>query len=646
MYKCSNAVILDMTEYYWLLQRIIGYDDVSLDNLNLKNMKRIFLPFVMCVAFVGSALAQSGKADFNQVIPRPVVIAPQGTSAVNSISGVKSGVGAVTASAKDFVLSSSTVVRYDAADAKMVSNAKFLQQYIKDATGIEVAIKPFDKPAAPGQKHYGMYKGNNKLQDAIVIRVHEGERMHGGNNAGKDSKVAENHDDGMCLSKNKEAYKILVTDKTIVIDGGSEAGVFYGIQTLRKALPVADKSVGSYKSVTVPACQISDAPRFAWRGMMLDCSRHFWSVDEVKQFIDILALHNCNTFHWHLSDDQGWRIEIKKYPNLTKIGSMRKETVIGKLPGKWDGKPYGGFYTQEEAKDIVKYAAERFITIVPEIDMPGHMTAAIASYPWLSCSGEQRDVWTQWGISDGILCVGKETTFEFVKGVLDELMEIFPGKVIHIGGDECPESNWEKCPLCQKVVEREGYKTDSKSNAFRKLQYYFTGRIDKYLASKGREIIGWDEIQGGDLAKDDIIMSWQGEVGGMTAVRNGHDAVMAPNTYLYFDYYQSKDTDKEPFAIGGYIPVQQVYGYEPVPSSLSQEEARHIRGLQANLWTEYIPTFKQAEYMILPRLAALCEVQWSQPQNKNYDNFLLRMNHMRAFYDLYGYNYAKHIWEK
>ncbi|MCI1721180.1 MAG: beta-N-acetylhexosaminidase [Bacteroidales bacterium] len=603
-------------------------------------MKRIFLPFVMCVAFVGSALAQSGKADFNQVIPKPMEI--------TSVSAGNAATSAVPA--KSFVLSSSTVVRYDAADAKMVSNAKFLQQYIKDATGIEVAIKPFDKPAAPGQKHYGMYKSFSKLQNAIVLRVHDGEHMHNG----KDAKC--NNEEGMCLSKNKEAYKMMVAEKTIVIDGGSDAGVFYGLQTLRKALPVAKaktvatsgnakKTVGNYKSITVPACQISDAPRFAWRGMMLDCSRHFWSVEEVKQFIDILALHNCNTFHWHLSDDQGWRIEIKKYPNLTKIGSMRKETVIGKLPGKWDGKPYGGFYTQEQAKEIVKYAAERFITIVPEIDMPGHMTAAIASYPLLSCSGEPRDVWTQWGISDGILCVGKETTFEFVKGVLDELMEIFPGKVIHIGGDECPESNWEKCPLCQKLVEKEGYKTDAKSNAFRKLQYYFTGRIDKYLASKGREIIGWDEIQGGDLAKDDIIMSWQGEVGGMTAVRNGHDAVMAPNTYLYFDYYQAKNVDKEPFAIGGYIPVRQVYSYEPVPSSLSKEESKHIRGLQANLWTEYIPTFQQAEYMILPRLAALCEVQWSQPQNKNYESFLLRMNSMRKFYDLYNYNYAKHIFD-
>lgn len=604
-------------------------------------MKRIFLPFFMCMGFIGSAFAQSGKADFNQVIPRPAEIAYM--SAANAVNSV--------ATAKTFVLSGSTVICYDAANAQMVRNAKFLQQYIKEATGIEVSIKPFDKPAAPGQKHYGMYKSFNNLQNAILLRVHERE------NNGKD---AECNEVGVCFSKNKEAYKMVVTNKTIVINGGSEAGVFYGIQTLRKALPVAwansqlsceetsaatNKSVESYKSITVPACQISDAPRFAWRGMMLDCSRHFWSVDEVKQFIDILALHNCNTFHWHLSDDQGWRIEIKKYPNLTKIGSMRKETVIGRNPGKWDGKPYGGFYTQEQVKGIVKYAAERFITIVPEIDMPGHMTAAIASYPWLSCSGEPKDVWTQWGISDGILCVGKETTFEFVRGVLDELMEMFPGKVIHIGGDECPETNWAKCPLCQEVIKREGYATDAKSSADRKLQYYFTGRIDKYLASKGREIIGWDEIQGGDIAKDDIIMSWQGEVGGMTAVRNGHDAVMAPNTYLYFDYYQAKDTAKEPFAIGGYIPVQQVYSYEPVPISLSKEEAQHIRGLQANLWTEYITTFKQAEYMILPRLAALCEVQWSQPQNKNYDSFLLRMNNMRKFYDLYGYNYAKHIFD-
>ncbi|MFA6879310.1 MAG: beta-N-acetylhexosaminidase [Bacteroidales bacterium] len=596
-------------------------------------MKKIFLLFFMCMTFMNSAFAQSGVADFNRVIPKPAEIASTcEANAVNSAAG-----------AQNFVLSGSTVICYDAENFQMVCNAKFLRQYIKEATGIKVSIKPFDKPAAPGPKHYNMCKGLNNLQNAIVLRVY-----------GRENNGSAFNEAGMCLTTNKEAYKIVVTEKNIVIDGGSEAGVFYGIQTLRKALPVdganarlsckknaaTNKSVGSYKSITVHVCQISDAPRFAWRGIMLDCSRHFWSVSEIKQFIDIMALHNCNTFHWHLSDDQGWRIEIKKYPNLTRIGSIRKETVIGRNPGKWDGKPYGGFYTQEQVKEIVKYAAERFITIVPEIDMPGHMTAAIASYPWLSCSGAPRDVWTQWGISDGILCVGKETTFEFVRGVLDELMEIFPGKVIHIGGDECPETNWAKCPLCQEVIKREGYKTDA-SSADRKLQYYFTNRIDKYLASKGREIIGWDEIQGGDIAKDNIIMSWQGEVGGITAVRNGHDVVMAPNTYLYFDYYQAKDTAKEPFAIGGYIPVQQVYSYEPVPASLSAAEAKHIRGLQANLWTEYIPTFQQAEYMILPRLAALCEVQWCRPENKNYDSFLLRMNNMRKFYDLYGYNYAK-----
>jgi len=596
-------------------------------------MKKIFLLFFMCMTFMNSAFAQSGVADFNRVIPKPAEIAS--TCEANTVNSA--------AGAQNFVLSGSTVICYDAENFQMVCNAKFLRQYIKEATGIKVSIKPFDKPAAPGPKHYNMCKGLNNLQNAIVLRVY-----------GRENNGSAFNEAGMCLTTNKEAYKIVVTEKNIVIDGGSEAGVFYGIQTLRKALPVdganarlsckknaaTNKSVGSYKSITVHVCQISDAPRFAWRGIMLDCSRHFWSVSEIKQFIDIMALHNCNTFHWHLSDDQGWRIEIKKYPNLTRIGSIRKETVIGRNPGKWDGKPYGGFYTQEQVKEIVKYAAERFITIVPEIDMPGHMTAAIASYPWLSCSGAPRDVWTQWGISDGILCVGKETTFEFVRGVLDELMEIFPGKVIHIGGDECPETNWAKCPLCQEVIKREGYKTDA-SSADRKLQYYFTNRIDKYLASKGREIIGWDEIQGGDIAKDNIIMSWQGEVGGITAVRNGHDVVMAPNTYLYFDYYQAKDTAKEPFAIGGYIPVQQVYSYEPVPASLSAAEAKHIRGLQANLWTEYIPTFQQAEYMILPRLAALCEVQWCRPENKNYDSFLLRMNNMRKFYDLYGYNYAK-----
>ena len=439
---------------------------------------------------------------------------------------------------------------------------------------------------------------------------------------------------------NPEAYQLKVDASQVVISSPSEAGVFYGIQTLRKAVDVAEGS-----NVELPAVEIKDQPRFGYRGMMLDVGRHFFSMDEIKTYIDMMALHNINRFHWHLSEDQGWRIEIKKYPKLTEIGSMRKETVIGHNSGKYDGKPYGGFYTQEQAKEIVAYAAERYITVIPEIDLPGHMQAALAAYPELGCTGGPYEVWTQWGVSDNVLCAGNDQTIQFIKDVLAEIVEIFPSEYIHVGGDECPKVKWSTCPKCQARIKALGLKSDNKHTKEERLQSYVIHEAEEFLNSKGRKMIGWDETLEGGLAPNATVMSWRGEAGGIEAAKQHHDVVMTPNTYLYFDYYQSKDTETEPMAIGGYLPIERVYSYEPMPKSLSPEEQKYIVGVQANLWTEYIPDFKQVQYMVLPRMAALSESQWCAPEKKNYEAFLQRVSRLVNIYAKNGWNYATHIFD-
>lgn len=359
----------------------------------------------------------------------------------------------------------------------------------------------------------------------------------------------------------------------------------------------------------------------------------------------MMALHNMNRLHWHLSEDQGWRIEIKGYPKLTEIGSQRKETVIGRNSGKYDGKPYGGFYTQEEAKDIVAYAAERYVTVIPEIDLPGHMQAALAAYPELGCTGGPYEVWPMWGVSDNVLCAGEDATLRFIDGVLTEIMEIFPSKLIHVGGDECPKTKWETCPKCQARIKQLGLKSDGKHTKEEKLQSFIINHAEKFLNDHGRQIIGWDEILEGGLAPNATVMSWRGEVGGIEAAKQKHDVIMTPNTYLYFDYYQSQDIANEPFAIGGYLPVDRVYSYEPLPAELTPAEQKYIIGVQANLWTEYIPTFSHAQYMVLPRWAALSEVQWTMPEKKNYTDFLIRLPRLINWYEAEGYNYAKHVFD-
>lgn len=440
---------------------------------------------------------------------------------------------------------------------------------------------------------------------------------------------------------NKEAYNLTVTDKQIVINGASSAGTFYGIQTLRKSIDAFSDN----KDVLFNQVDITDYPRFEYRGMMLDVARHFSSVEFVKKYIDLLALHNMNSFHWHLTDDQGWRIEIKKYPGLTEIGSKRKETVIGRNTGEFDGIPQGGFYTQEEAKEIVAYAKDRFINVVPEIDLPGHMLGALSAYPQLGCTGGPYEVEGRWGVFDDVLCAGNDSIIVFLKDVFTEILDIFPSKNIHIGGDECPKTQWEKCPKCQAKIKSLGLKTDANHTKEEYLQSYVINEVEKFLNSKGRKIIGWDEILEGGLAPNATVMSWRGTQGGIEAAKQGNDVIMTPTSHLYFDYYQTVNTKDAPLAIGGYVPLEKVYSFDPIPSELTPEQAKHILGVQANLWVEYIKTPEHIEYMVLPRMDALSEVQWVDPSQKEFDSFIPRLFRMLQLYDKLGYNYATHIFD-
>ncbi len=440
---------------------------------------------------------------------------------------------------------------------------------------------------------------------------------------------------------NKEGYVLTISSEGIRIAGATEAGVFYGVQTLRKSIPASKGK----KNVEFAGVTITDAPRFGYRGMMLDVSRHFMPADSVKCYIDMLALHNVNRLHFHLTDDQGWRIEIKKYPKLTEIGSKRKETVIGRNSGVYDGKPYSGYYTQDELRDLVNYAQDRFITIVPEIDLPGHQQAALSSYPELGCTGGPYEVWTQWGVSDNVICAGNDQAMQFLEDVLAEVIEIFPSEYIHIGGDECPKTVWEKCPKCQARINAQGIKADQHHSAEAYLQSYVISRMEKFVESKGRHIIGWDEILEGGLAPNATVMSWRGMEGGIQAAQQHHDVIMTPSSHVYFDHYQSTDTDLEPLAIGGFSSLERVYSFEPVPDILKEEEKKYIIGAQANLWREYIPTYSHALYMTLPRLAALSEVQWTSKEKKDYQSFLNRCAKLTDHYTLNGYNFAKHLFD-
>lgn len=440
----------------------------------------------------------------------------------------------------------------------------------------------------------------------------------------------------------EEGYRMEVASETIDIASSGAAGAFYALQTLRQLMSAEAFTAEDVRTVEIPAVRIEDAPMLGYRGTMLDVGRYFFPVEDVKNVLDIMAMHKLNTFHWHLTEDQGWRIQIDKYPRLTEVGSMRKRTIIGKDPnGEYDENtpfdtiPHGGFYTKDQIREVVQYAAERFITVIPEIEFPGHSLAALASYPWLGCTGEQYEVRQSWDIEDRVFCPGKETTFEFLEGVLEEVVELFPSEYIHIGGDECPTKYWQKCPHCAKRMKEEGLKT------YRQLQGYGIARVEKFLESHGKHLIGWDEILEAGVTPNSIVMSWRGTEGGIKAAKQGNRAIMAPSTYCYFDYYQSKDRENEPLAWGGYLPLEKVWSFNPY-EGLAESEKQYILGVQANLWTEYIPHIEQAEYMLLPRLAALCEIAWTAERGA-YDDFLTRLPAVEAMYDAFDYNHRQYL---
>ena len=519
--------------------------------------------------------SHAATADFNNVVPLPQTIT--------------AGKG------KPFTLTEGTPVYVAPADREALkAEAGFLREYVGQLTGI--GLTTADKL--------------EKRRPAIILAINP--KVQG-----------------------REAYALTVSERGITIAGNTAAGVFYGIQTLRKALPVT----AGEASVTIPPTTIQDAPRFGYRGMMLDCARHFFPLSFVKRFIDICALHNMNVFHWHLTDDQGWRIEIKRYPRLTEFGGFRTGTVIGRNSDVDDGQRYGGFYTQDEAREIVEYARQRHITVIPEIDMPGHTLSVLATYPDLGCTGGPYEVSHKWGVLSDVLCLGNEKIYPLVEGIIDELCTIFPSEYIHIGGDECPTERWEQCPKCKALAQSKGIDVN-------RLQQLFTNRIEKYINAKGRKIIGWDEILNGEINKSATIMSWRGVEPGSKAAALGHDVIMSPTSHAYLDYYQTKNVREEPYAIGGYLPTEKVYELDPAPATFTEEARSHVLGAQANLWAEYIAWPNHVEYMIMPRMAAMAEVQWMPAGRKQYDQFLLRLKHLTTIYDRLGYNYGKHLWKQ
>ena len=489
-----------------------------------------------------------------------------------------------------FVLNKETVIQ---ADNKMFE-AHYLQQAIKQQTGLDLKIVL-------------VAESGNIIK--LTVKIQE------------------------TFTSQKEKYAISISKNQIAINSEENSGLFYGIQTLLQLIPSDTKN-----EVQIPCIQINDKPKYEWRGMHLDCARHFFPVSFVKKYIDYLAMYKFNTFHWHLTDDQGWRIEIKKYPKLTEVGAWRNGSMIGHYSEqKFDDKRYGGYYTQEEIKEVVAYATQRHITIVPEIEMPGHAVAALAAYPEYSCTGGPFEVAKLWGVLDDVFCP-KEETFTFLEDILSEVIALFPSQYIHIGGDECPKTRWKNCPHCQALIKEKGLKDEHE------LQSYFIQRIEKFVNSKGRKIIGWDEILEGGLAPNAAVMSWRGTEGGIAAAKQKHFVVMTPGSHCYFDYYQGEPKN-EPLAIGGYIPVEKVYGFNPTPKELNSEDAKYILGAQANVWSEYMEDGQKVEYMIFPRMLALSEVLWGTSNPANYSDFQNRMIQHFSVLDKKGINYSKAIFQ-
>lgn len=539
--------------------------------MNKKLLSRLALGLFAVVLFTACRPAATVKGNLD-VIPQPqeIVLARDTTP---------------------FIIDRSTTIVYPATNEKMHRTADFLATFIKEMTGTEVRVS--DK---------------EKSSNAIILAV--------------DSTMG-----------HPEGYKLQITPEKVLLTGGSEAGVFYGIQTIHKALPILkDGKVAA----ALPAGTVTDFPRFRYRGFMIDVGRHFFPVSYLKQMIDLMALHNINYFHWHLTEDQGWRIEIKKYPKLTEIGSKRDSTIIDWETKKFDGKPHSGFYTQDEAREIVRYAADRFITVVPEIDLPGHTTAALASYPELGCTGGPYKVLCSFGVFPDVLCAGNDQTLQFTKDVLDEIMDIFPSEYIHIGGDECPKSRWEKCPKCQAKIKELGIKALPKHSKENQLQTYFMSELEKEINAHGRRMLGWDEVLEGGLTPNSTIMSWRGIQGGIEAARQHHDVIMTPIQRLYFSNPRINK-------MTGFEWMNRVYNFEPVPAELTDAEKKFVIGTQGCIWTEWTADSTKMEWQILPRMAALSEIQWTLPEHKNFERFMERLPEMLKIYSSLDYGYREDV---
>lgn len=513
-------------------------------------------------------------------------------------------------SANVFVLKNGMGVSFDASNEEVYRNVLFFRQWIEETTGITLKLAPGDKKAA--------------------VRM------------SLDYPKAKGEVESDLTEQQKEAYIIKVDKKGIAIIARQPIGLFRAAQTMRKSLPI----VKNADKVELPYAEIFDEPRFEYRGVLLDCGRHYFTVEFIKKFLDVMALHGSNQFHWHLTEDQGWRFEVKAYPSLAQKGSVRAETVIG--PGNsgiYNGTPYGGYYTQEECREVVRYAAERYINVVPEIDLPGHMQSALHVFPHLGCTGGPYPVRTYWGVSREVLCGGNPETLTFLKTVLGELCDVFPSKYIHIGGDECPKHRWQKCPTCQAKIKELGLKNDGKHTPENQLQSYINREVESFMKERGRAIIGWDEILEGGLSGESIIMSWRGTKGGIAAARQGHRVIMSPNVFSYIDHPQLKDLGKQPRTTDSYIvSASKVYSFEPlIPDSLTKEQQRLILGPQVNLWTEHVAYPQHAFYQLLPRLGASSEVQWCNPDQKNFDYFKKRLPRLKKLYDMLGVNYCKQL---
>lgn len=552
-------------------------------------MKKLSFFLFIALVIVGTLSANAQRAEYD-VIPLPKEVKVD--------------------SANVFVLKNGMGVSFDASNEEVYRNVLFFRQWVEETTGITLKLAPGDKKAA--------------------VRM------------SLDYPKAKGEVESDLTEQQKEAYIIKVDKKGIAIIARQPIGLFRAAQTLRKSLPIVKKA----DKVELPYAEIFDEPRFEYRGVLLDCGRHYFTVEFIKKFLDVMALHGSNQFHWHLTEDQGWRFEVKAYPSLAQKGSVRAETVIG--PGNsgiYNGTPYGGYYTQEECREVVRYAAERYINVVPEIDLPGHMQSALHVFPHLGCTGGPYPVRTYWGVSREVLCGGNPETLTFLKTVLGELCDVFPSKYIHIGGDECPKHRWQKCPTCQAKIKELGLKNDGKHTPENQLQSYINREVESFMKERGRAIIGWDEILEGGLSGESIIMSWRGTKGGIAAARQGHRVIMSPNVFSYIDHPQLKDLGKQPRTTDSYIvSASKVYSFEPlIPDSLTKEQQRLILGPQVNLWTEHVAYPQHAFYQLLPRLGASSEVQWCNPDQKNFDYFKKRLPRLKKLYDLIGVNYCKQL---